>query len=161
MRRIAIVGARKHPDLSIVRAYVDSLPKDVIVVSGGADGVDLCAARHAAFRGGLLVRDFGPQNPTGEWYDDLRVSGHGTGLVVELSEANQLLYRNTLIAAYCTEMTLFPEGSKGGCWDAARQALRFKRPVEIRHVDGKLYEYTGGMTKKVKGSGNWRQQGLF
>ena len=42
--RIAIVGSRGYDSLELVRQYVRSLPKDTVVVSGGAHGVDNTAA---------------------------------------------------------------------------------------------------------------------
>jgi predicted Rossmann fold nucleotide-binding protein DprA/Smf involved in DNA uptake len=42
--RVAIIGAREHPDLDFVRAYVRTLPTGTTVVSGGAKGVDSAAA---------------------------------------------------------------------------------------------------------------------
>lgn len=39
-QRIAIVGSREYKQLDQVREYVRSLPLGVIVISGGARGVD-------------------------------------------------------------------------------------------------------------------------
>ena len=41
--RLGIVGSRSFPRLDLVVAYVESLPKGTVVVSGGAIGVDLIA----------------------------------------------------------------------------------------------------------------------
>jgi len=41
--KVAIVGSREYPNLSKVRAYIQSLPIDTIIVSVGARGVDKCA----------------------------------------------------------------------------------------------------------------------
>lgn len=51
MERVAIVGSRDWPDVEAVRRYVDSLPKETIIVSGGAPGVDTIAADAAEARG--------------------------------------------------------------------------------------------------------------
>ncbi len=69
MRRVAIVGCRppKGPSteeqrrtfariIEEVRAFVESLPLDVVVVSGDADGVDSVAADTAERRGMLVCR---------------------------------------------------------------------------------------------------------
>jgi predicted Rossmann fold nucleotide-binding protein DprA/Smf involved in DNA uptake len=45
--KVAIVGSRAYPNLSKVRAYIQSLPLDTIIVSGGARGVDKCAEKVA------------------------------------------------------------------------------------------------------------------
>lgn len=152
MRRIAIVGAREHPDLRVVSEYVRELAElrdrgeDILIISGGAEGVDQIAVEDAK-KLRLKVRVYESTiHPTFPF-------------LMELSNRDALLYRNTLIAIDCTEMTLFPDGSKGGCWDAAREAKRFGRPVEIRLMDGKIYEYHHSGGKKLKG--NWRQGGLF
>ena len=52
--RIGIVGSRDYPDLNEVLEYVSSLPKDTVVVSGGAKGVDSVAEEEAR-RLGLKV----------------------------------------------------------------------------------------------------------
>lgn len=43
MTNIGIVGSRDFPDLGLVVEYVHSLPKDTVVVSGNAKGVDKTA----------------------------------------------------------------------------------------------------------------------
>jgi predicted Rossmann fold nucleotide-binding protein DprA/Smf involved in DNA uptake len=45
--KVAIVGSREYPNLSKVRAYIQSLPIDTVIVSGGARGVDKCAEKVA------------------------------------------------------------------------------------------------------------------
>jgi hypothetical protein len=144
-RRVAIVGSRVHPNLEVVRKYVRSLPEDTIVISGGAYGVDKAAASEAR-KCGLTVIEWMP----------LHFDNHHRPAIEHVEWADRLLWRNTMIAIDCTEMTVFPEGSKGGCWDAAREAKRFKRPVEIRDK-GRVYEYMGGFAKKVKST----QEELF
>lgn len=41
--KIAIVGSRAFKRLDLVRDYVNSLPEDTVVISGGAAGVDIVA----------------------------------------------------------------------------------------------------------------------
>lgn len=48
--RIAIVGSREWKDYDVIRKFVDSLPADCTVVSGGARGVDSMAIRCATRR---------------------------------------------------------------------------------------------------------------
>jgi hypothetical protein len=45
--KVAIVGSREYPNLSKVRQYIQSLPIDTVIVSGGARGVDKCAEKVA------------------------------------------------------------------------------------------------------------------
>lgn len=49
--KIAIIGSRKWADEQAVIAYVDSLPADSLVISGGAKGVDTIAIVAAQLRG--------------------------------------------------------------------------------------------------------------
>lgn len=59
MTSIAIVGSRDFPDLDRVRRFVRSLKSDVIVVSGGAGGVDTTAELEARALG-LAVEVYTP-----------------------------------------------------------------------------------------------------
>jgi hypothetical protein len=52
--RVAIIGSRQFPDVVTVYEYVQKLPQDTIVISGGAKGVDQ-AAEYAARQCGLKV----------------------------------------------------------------------------------------------------------
>lgn len=49
--RLAVLGSRSFPRLDLVDAYVDLLPLDFVVVSGGGGDVDLRAERRARARG--------------------------------------------------------------------------------------------------------------
>ena len=53
--QVAVVGSREFPELEMVRLFVAQLPTSVVVVSGGARGVDQCAEASARARG-LAVR---------------------------------------------------------------------------------------------------------
>lgn len=55
--KVAIVGSRDYGNLEAVRAYVRGLPKDTVIVSGGARGVDSVAEQEAR-RCGLEVLIF-------------------------------------------------------------------------------------------------------
>lgn len=48
---VLIVGSRSFPDLDQVWTFVNQLPPNAIVVSGGAAGVDRTAAHAARLRG--------------------------------------------------------------------------------------------------------------
>jgi hypothetical protein len=45
--KVAIVGSREYLNLFKVRQYIQSLPIDTVIVSGGARGVDKCAEKVA------------------------------------------------------------------------------------------------------------------
>ena len=49
-QKVAIIGSRDYADLDRVRAFVETLPSNTIVVSGGARGVDRTAAEAARKR---------------------------------------------------------------------------------------------------------------
>lgn len=55
--RVAVVGSRSFPALSLVECFVAGLPPGVVVVSGGARGVDAAAAA-AALECGLALEVF-------------------------------------------------------------------------------------------------------
>lgn len=134
--RVAIVGSREHPRLEMVREYVRSLPAASVVLSGAARGVD-AAAEAAAIERGLMTRSYEPQDASALF------SGRGRAVWHPLATRDRMLYRNTLLALACDRMVVFPDGSRGGCWDAAREAHRFRRPVEVRWVDGRVHPYRG------------------
>jgi len=48
--RVAIVGSRDFGSPDVVEAYVNSLPPDTIVITGGARGVDRWAENYARAR---------------------------------------------------------------------------------------------------------------
>jgi hypothetical protein len=139
--RVAIVGARSHPDLGEVRAYVRELPPGDVVISGGAEGVDR-AAEETAVLEGLTVVSYrvlagSPRPVVQEYYNDPNQCCGWTVvrrwlLPVGLSIRDALIFRNTFIAVGCTRMVAFSRGTKGGTVDAIRQAKRFRRPVDER-----------------------------
>lgn len=142
--RVAIVGARDcSPETEAkVREYVRGLPTKTIVVSGGARGVDSVAEDEAS-KCGLGVESFCPsdENPGGYMHIVRRTPDGGSarytlnvrGFKVSGAKSNRdmLIFRNTWIALSCDRMVAFVEGSKGGTWDAVKQAERFRRPCEV------------------------------
>ncbi len=49
--RVAIIGSRGYPYPSDVEEFVNGLPPNAVVISGGARGVDTIAAQRARARG--------------------------------------------------------------------------------------------------------------
>lgn len=143
---VAIVGSRAHPRLELVAEFVATLSEGVVVVSGGAGGVDR-AAIVAAHARRMRTIEFPAQSPASCL---AQINGEPGHEQVFVDGRDRLLFRNTLIAVACTRMVLFPDGSKGGCWDAAREAVRFHRPVEVRWVGGHVEEYLGGYHRRRK-----------
>ncbi len=110
MKKIAIVGSRKFSDLSMVHKFVDSLPPDTIVVSGGAIGVD-SAASEAAKRKGLMVKIFIP-----DWF----AFGKAAGMM-----------RNSLIVDYSDAVYAFHDGTSRGTADTIQKAKAAGKLKEV------------------------------
>jgi hypothetical protein len=94
--RVAIVGSRKFPDVVTVYEYVDKLPKDTIVISGGAKGVDE-AVEYAARQCGLKVISIPVSG------DEWKVVGNGAGHI-----------RNQSIIDMAGRVVAFHENSSPG-----------------------------------------------
>lgn len=45
--KVVMVGSRNWSDASVIKDYILSLPKDTVVISGGAKGVDSYAEQYA------------------------------------------------------------------------------------------------------------------
>lgn len=108
--KIAIVGSRKYTNLRKVQAYVETLPKDTIVISGGAVGVDRIAVK-AAERLGLRVQIFYP-----EWDRFGKMAG---------------LIRNGKIVAEADKIIAFWDGRSSGTKDTLDKARKAGKPFEV------------------------------
>ncbi|HVR09596.1 MAG TPA: SLOG family protein [Thermoanaerobaculia bacterium] len=107
---LAIVGSRDFPDLRRVLRFVHGLPAGIVVATGGARGVDRCAAAAARARG-LEVTEH-----LADW------DRHGTraGFI-----------RNRTVALRCDRMVAFWDTFSSGTADAITCALRRGRPVTV------------------------------
>lgn len=126
VRRVGIVGTRppvmptpaeseEHRVIcEMVVRFVRELPDDVVVVSGGAIGVDRAAAQAARARG-LTVVEHLPDYMT-------------------YSREKAPLERNTVLVADCTELAAFPSRRSSGTWDAVRKAQKQGIPVTVHRV---------------------------
>lgn len=111
--RVAIIGSREYPDLEQVRAYVRTLAPGVVVISGGAPGVDRTAAEAARARG-LEVHEIRPD-----------YARYGRHLAPKM--------RNAEIAEAADIMVAFHDGRSTGTLHAARCAEALgKRVVWFR-----------------------------
>jgi NADPH:quinone reductase-like Zn-dependent oxidoreductase len=70
--RVAIVGSRDFTALNMVVEYVNSLPNDTVVISGGAIGVDRAAEQAAKARGLKVVIYFADWNLHGKAAGQIR-----------------------------------------------------------------------------------------
>jgi hypothetical protein len=138
--RIAIVGARKHPDLDFVRAHVRGLPGDATVVSGGADGVDITATKEAR-EVGLSTLEYVPMRDGTIWVVKSHAGSPPTrsaqiALPPGTSMRDALIFRNTWIVVVCHRGVSFPDGTRGGTIDTETQAKRFRRPWKVMRIGG-------------------------
>lgn len=126
-RKVAIVGSRNYPDLEEVRAFVRGLDQGVLVVSGGAEGVDTVAAEEADKLGfDVLVIE-----PDYDRFPPQRAP----------------LERNTYIVAEADEVVAFQgpcekcpplgyrcpaSGNSHGTQDTIKKAIKAGKPVRMK-----------------------------
>lgn len=91
--KVAIVGSRDYPNMRAVREYVASLPRDTVIVSGGARGVDSVAVEEAKRLG----------MPTEVHPADWNTHGKAAGFI-----------RNADIVAAADEVVAFWDGESRG-----------------------------------------------
>jgi YspA, cpYpsA-related SLOG family len=108
---VAVVGSRDFADLGRVRRFIASLPAGVVVLSGGARGVDRCAIDAARARGLRWLEYFA------DWdRDGLYLAGR---------------IRNQRVAERCDRMVAFWDGRSTGTQDAFTRALELGRHVVV------------------------------
>jgi YspA, cpYpsA-related SLOG family len=95
---LAIVGSRDFPELHRVRRFVQRLPAGIILVSGGARGVDRCAAAVARARGLEIIEYLA------DWD---RYGRRRAGFI-----------RNRQVVRRCDRMVAFWDGASTGTDDA-------------------------------------------
>jgi hypothetical protein len=117
---VAVVGARKGFPPAIVGMLVSQLPPDTVIVSGGADGVDICAEAAA---GALRLK-------THIFYPDYRT----------LPGSIAPLERNSLIAEKCDEMIACVMPQSSGTWDAIRKTRKLGKRVTVYDNEGQILE---------------------
>jgi hypothetical protein len=114
---LAVVGSRDFADLGRVRRFIRSLPSGVVVLSGGAPGVDRCANETARARGMGWLEYFA------DWdRDGLYFAGR---------------IRNQRVANRCDRMVAFWDGRSTGTQDAFTRTLELGKHVvlyRLRHL---------------------------
>lgn len=118
-QRIAIVGSREYKQLDQVREYVRSLPLDVIVISGGARGVDRAAETEARKRG-LAVEVI-----SADWDRLGKIAG---------------FQRNQEIVDRADKVVAFWDGHSRGTADTMARAKRKGIEVDLLYASGKQKE---------------------
>lgn len=115
--RVAIVGSRGFHKLRDVADYVNGLPQEVIIVSGGAAGVDSTAERTARERE-MKVLIFRPN-----WKEFGRAAGP---------------MRNREIVQSSEAVVAFWDGKSLGTRNTIELAKRMKKPITIVYSNGKI-----------------------
>lgn len=108
--KVAIVGSRNWQGQYQIGKYVESLPPDTEVVSGGARGVDMMA-EHAARKRGLKVTVF-----LADWDKYGKAAG---------------FLRNGQIVAHADKVVAFWDGKSRGTLDTIQKARAAGKDVEI------------------------------
>lgn len=112
--RVAIVGSRAFASLDLVVDYVNTLPLDSVVVTGGARGVD-SVAEYAAKQRGIKTEVYVPA-----W----NVYGKSAGF-----------RRNAEIVAACDRVVAFWDGVSRGTQHTIHLARTAGKPVKIIRAD--------------------------
>lgn len=99
MSKLAIVGSRDWPNLEVVRDFVRKLGPDMVIVTGGAEGVDQAAEAEARICRLPEPRIIRPDYKT-----------HHPKLAPKV--------RNRQIAYECDAMMAFWDGNSGGTANA-------------------------------------------
>jgi predicted Rossmann fold nucleotide-binding protein DprA/Smf involved in DNA uptake len=113
--KIAIVGSRTYPQLKLVEWFVRDIPLGVVIVSGGADGVDAAAIEYAKRRG-METREHMPNLE---------------GCKAKHEYAERYYARNQKIVDDCDLLVAFTERDSGGTWDTIKRARKAGKPLKI------------------------------
>jgi len=108
--KVAIVGSRDFSDIFKVADYVDTLPPDTVVISGGARGVDTWAIQAAAQR----------KLKTVVYEAQWDKYGKSAGM-----------RRNSDIVANCDKLVAFWDGVSKGTKNSIDKAIAAGKEVEI------------------------------
>lgn len=139
--RVALVGARDADEEALDWSFETAARlarAGIIVISGGARGVDKAAHEGALAVGGctwcVLPCEPGTLYPPEHRSLYAKVRG-SSGALIWAAQAsphvNKSVFhqRNAQLAALCTHMILVQAGAKSGTLGACAQALKLKRPV--------------------------------
>lgn len=140
--KLAVIGSRVGADLEQAERFVSSLPLDITIISGGAEGIDELAEQTHLARGGAVVSLRAKRFPDhqGEpcygverWdLDPIRGSR-----VCDLLDGpifadyvSALFYRDALIAQECDRLVAFvKKGGSRGSLTTHEWAQKEGRPV--------------------------------
>jgi hypothetical protein len=122
-RVVAIVGSREYPKDQYWRIdeVLNDLPKDCLVISGGARGVDSYAIKKAEQIG--LKTDV-----------DLAQWRTKEGLTDKLAGFK----RNTRLVNRCTDVIAFHDGISNGTMDTVKKARQTGKAVRFFNIRGEV-----------------------
>ena len=109
--KIGIVGSRNFPKLELVRKAIERLPKDTVIVSGGADGVDRYAIQ-VAQELGLKTEEYLPDFSKG--YD-----------------VNQYHIRNEKIVLNSDKVIAFQFNKSKGTQSTIDFCRKYNKPCDV------------------------------
>lgn len=134
--RYAVVGTRQFPEdmKYLILDFVNSLPEDSVIVSGGAKGVDTWSVEAAKNRG-LKYKEYLPQR-----YDE---NGKYRGHFVFFDRNTDIINDADFVAA-------FWDGSSTGTFDSIDKAKKKGLPVKIFYPDGRTEFFDGNSDNEIK-----------
>lgn len=118
MLKIGIVGARDWTQEKQIEWFIKDLPQNVLIVSGGAKGVDSMAINFAK-KYGLQTKEFLPD------FSDLPVNAN------KIDYTKRYYERNQKIVDEVNFLVAFVNKDTGGTWDTIKRATKKKIPVKI------------------------------
>lgn len=123
--KVAIIGSREFTNEQQVRDFVKSLPKDTVIYSGGAKGVDNWAADEALKLNGHLIEIMPNYS---KWGPN----------VAPLKRNEQIIQQADRVVAFWTGVREGPHKSTGTI-HAAKYAKKNLRPILVFAADGTLW----------------------
>ena len=164
-RRVAIVGTRgaSAPGLRFARTLAAELARDgLIIVSGGARGIDRAAHEGALAAGGrtwaVLPTGFRPPYPASHRGLFGRVLESGGALLSELDDGTpaapfRFLQRNRLIAALADVVLVVEAPSRSGALNTVEHASALGVPVLVAPVPPHEERLLGSLALLAAGHG--------
>jgi len=125
--KIAIVGSRKYKNLNIVKSFVENLIgyKDLIIISGGADGVDK-TAEEVSMENQIKTIIY----RIASWYKNGKYNPSAG------------FERNTTIVENSEIVFCFWDGTSNGCLDTIKKAKNLNKSYFILDEEGNLIKKT-------------------
>jgi DNA processing protein len=159
-RMIAFVGTRKSTQYGMERCEEmirDLKPKDVVVVSGLAYGIDSCAHRKSLDNQmdtiGVMAHGHDRIYPSQHFHLAMNMMDHG-GLLTEfpsgtIPDRENFPKRNRIVAGMCDAIVVVESGLRGGAMITAELGNSYNRDVFA--IPGRTYDdYSKGCNMLIK-----------